>query len=308
VNDGAGEAGVDQPVAIEIARLARDASIEIGIHDLKQLAESRLFLAPGSKVYVSFLHEQAWEETEQACRAVRAAGFEPVPHVPVRRIPTARVLERLLYNLARIAQVREVLLIAGDYALANGPYSCVADVLRARVLEGVQMQRVSIGGHPEGHPVVPLEKIRAAEREKAMLAAEHGLEATFVTQFFFEPTPFLRWVGDLRAHSVRSRIVAGIAGPATIATLFRFALRCGVGPSIRALGSRARAVTALAAEHGPQQVMRTLAEAHAGGTSDFDGFHFYTFGGYLRTCRWLERVANGRFALDARGGFDVARS
>ncbi len=310
MNDGTGEGGVDPPVAVavEIARLARDASIEIGIHDLKQLAESRLYLAPGAKVYVSFLHEQAWEETEQACRAVRAAGFEPVPHIPVRRIPTARVLERLLYNLARIAQVREVLLIAGDYALANGPYSCVADVLRARVLEGVGLQRVSIGGHPEGHPIVALEKIREAEREKAMIAAEHGLEATFVTQFFFEPTPFLRWVDELRAHSVRSRLVAGIPGPATIATLFRFALHCGVGPSVRALGTRARAVTALAAEHGPQQVMRTLAAARAAGTSDFDGFHFYTFGGYVRTCRWLERIANGRFTLDARGGFDVARS
>lgn len=310
MNDAAGEGGSDPPVpvAIEIARLARDASVEIGIHDLKQLTEARAYLAPGAKVYVSFLHEQAWEETEQACRAVRSAGFEPVPHVPVRRIPSARALERLLYNLVRIAQVREALLIAGDYALANGPYSCVADVLRARVLEEVGMQRVSIGGHPEGHPVVPLEKIREAEREKAMIAAEHGLEATFVTQFFFEPTPFLRWVDDLRARSVRSRIVAGLAGPATIATLFRFGLRCGVGPSIRVLGSRARHVTALAADHGPQQVMRTLAEARAAGASDFDGFHFYTFGGYLRTCRWLERIANGRFTLDAHGGFEVARS
>ncbi len=309
MNDKAGGERVEPPasVAIELARLARDASVEIGIHDLKQLAESRAFRSPGSRVYVSFLHEQAWEETEQACRAVRSAGFEPVPHIPVRRIPTAKVLERLLYNLVRGAQVREVLLIAGDYNLANGPYSCVADVLRAGVLREAGIARASFGGHPEGHPVVPLPKIREAEREKAMIAAEQGLEATFVTQFFFEPAPFMRWVDDLRAHAVRSRIVAGLAGPATIATLFRFALHCGVGPSIRALGSRARSVTALAAEHGPQQVMRTLAAARSGGQSDFDGLHFYTFGGYVRTCRWLERIADGRFTLDERGGFEVAR-
>jgi methylenetetrahydrofolate reductase (NADPH) len=310
MNDGAGEGRVDPPVsvAIELARLAREASIEIGIHDLKQLAESHAYRAPASRVYLSFLHEQAWEETERAARAIRGAGFEPVPHIPVRRIPSARALERLLYNLVRGAQVREVLLIAGDYDLANGPYSCAADVLRAGVLEDVGLTRVSVGGHPEGHPVVPLQKIREAEREKATIAAEHGLEATFVTQFFFEAAPFLRWVDDLRTHQVRSRIVAGLAGPATIATLFRFGLRCGVGPSIRALGSRARSVTALAADHGPQQVMRTLAAAHAGGQSDFDAFHFYTFGGYLRTCRWLEHIANGRFTLDERGSFEVARA
>jgi len=310
VNDASGEGGVDPPVsvAIEVARLARDASVEIGIHDLKQLTESRTCRAPGSRVYVSFLHEQAWEETERACSAVRSAGFEPVPHVPVRRVASTRALERLLYNLVRGAQVREVLLIAGDYALANGPYSCVADVLRAGILQEVGLTRVSFGGHPEGHPVVPLQRIREAEREKAMIAAEQGLEATFVTQFFFEPAPFLRWVDELRTQQVKSRIVAGLAGPATIATLFRFALHCGVGPSIRALGSRARSVTALAAEHGPQQVMRSLAAARSGGQSDFDGFHFYTFGGYMRTCRWIERIANGRFTLDERGGFEVARS
>lgn len=153
--------------------------------------------------------------------------------------------------------------------------------------------------------MVPLEQIRRAEREKAMIAAELGLEATFVTQFFFQPAPFLKWVADLRGHGVRSRIVAGLAGPATIGTLFRFALRCGVGPSIRALGARARSVTALAAEHGPQQVMRTLAEARAAGTADFDGFHFYSFGGYLRTTDWLDRISNGRFTLDSGGGFAV---
>ena len=54
--------------------------------------------------------------------------------------------------------------------------------------------------------------------------------------------------------------------------------------------------------------MRALAAARSGGQSDFDGLHFYTFGGYIRTCRWIERIASGRFTLDERGGFEVARS
>jgi methylenetetrahydrofolate reductase (NADPH) len=290
---------------VEIARLARDASIEIGVHDLRYLDASTLFLPRGQRLYVSFLPQQSWDETEHACRAVRRAGFEPVPHIAVRRIPSTQALQRLLYNLVRDAQVREVLLIAGDYKLASGPYASAADVLRAGVLGEVGLERVSFAGHPEGHPTVPLEEIRRAELEKATIAADLGLEATFVTQFFFQPVPFLKWVGEMRARGVRSRIVAGLAGPATIGTLFRFALRCGVGPSIRALGSRARSVTALAAEHGPQHVIRTLAEAHVASSAGFDGLHFFGFGGYLRTCDWVNRVAHGRFSLDA-SGFTVA--
>ena len=71
-----------------------------------------------------------------------------------------------------------------------------------------------------------------------MLAAEAGLEATFLTQFFFEAQPFLEWVAASRAAGTRARLVGGLAGPAGIATLFKFAIRCGVGPSIRALGAR----------------------------------------------------------------------
>jgi methylenetetrahydrofolate reductase (NADPH) len=297
---------VRPPVSATIAQLARGASIEIGVHDLEHLHASRAFLPPGTKVYVSFLPRQTWHETEDACRALRKAGFDPVPHVPVRLLPGSNALERLLHNLIGGAQVREVLLIAGDYPRAAGPYSRVADVLCSGLLEKHGLQRVSLAGHPEGHPSVPLEDIRRAEREKAVIAAQRGLEATFVTQFFFEPAPFLGWIADLRAHGTHTRAVAGLAGPARIATLFKFAMRCGVGPSIRALGARPASLAALTGELGPQKVVRALAEARAAGTSDFGGLHFYCFGGWLRTCEWLHHVGSGRFTLNHNGGFELS--
>jgi hypothetical protein len=57
-------------------------------------------------------------------------------------------------------------------------------------------------------------------------------------------------------------------------------------------------------DHGPQAVMRSLAEARVAQTSDFAGLHFFCFGGYLRTCQWLQQVAESRFTFNDSGGFD----
>jgi len=87
----------------------------------------------------------------------------------------------------------------------------------------------------------------------------------------------------------------------------RYAVRCGAGPSIRALSARPNALMKLLVEHGPETVMRALARARLADGARFDGLHFFCFGGYLRACQWLWRVANGQFALNDDGGFDVFR-
>ncbi len=276
-----------------LAELAANASIEIGLRELGDLPKSRAFLAPGRRIYVSHPPAQTWAQTRDACRAVRAVELEPVPHIPVRLLPDAKTFGRLLRDLAKDARVEEVLLVAGDAPRAAGPYTCVAEALREPALRGAGLKRVSFAGHPEGHPRVALDTIRRAERDKAAIAAALGLEAAFVTQFVFEAAPFLAWARAMRSDGVRARIVAGLAGPAKVSTLLKYALRCGVGPSIRALGTHAANVSELVGDTGPLAMMRALA---AGRDGAFDGMHFYGFGGFLRTCEWLVQVAARRAA------------
>ena len=111
----------DRPAII--AQLARDASVEINVHDIGHLEESRRLLPEGKALYISHLPRQQWAETEAACRAVRAAGFRPVPHVPVRLLRDAATVDRVLSGFVNAAQVDEVLLISGDYPQAVGPYT-----------------------------------------------------------------------------------------------------------------------------------------------------------------------------------------
>lgn len=280
-------------ILAEIRYLARTASVEVNVQDERLLDAARGLLPAGSTLYVSHLPGQGWNSTVSLCRAVRQAGFEPVPHVPVRLFRSAAELHQVLQSIVQAARPRGALLIAGDYASTQGPYECTSMVLESGALERAGFCEVALAGHPEGHPVVPEAALRVSERTKPLIAANHGLAATFLTQFLFEARPFLDWADLLRSNGTTTRIVCGMTGPASVSTLFRYARRCGVGRSIRALGARPSTLRYLAGEHRPDRMLRELATARAGRKTLFDGVHFFSFGGFVRTLEWL--------ALEARG-------
>ena len=288
-----------------IAALAQAASVEMTWHDSVHLDACRDFLPSGTLIYVSHIPGQTWRETLSTCVAVRAVGLEAVPHVPVRELTDAAALENLLAELVAQAAVRRLLLIAGDRSKPLGPFSQALDVLQSGQLERHGIRRVTVAGHPEGHPRVSASELRWAERDKLAWAADAGIELEFLTQFFFEVAPFISWVKDLRAKGVRERIIAGLTGPAKLTTLFKYALRCGVGPSIRALGARPGSFAGLVGERGPERLVRAIAQAAAEGGLEPIGIHLYSFGGLAQSCAWIDAVARGRFALDDAGAFTV---
>ena len=64
----------DAAVAGAIARLAREASLEIGIHDVKELEAGRAFLAPGQKVSITFLPTESKAQVLQNLAKVRVSA------------------------------------------------------------------------------------------------------------------------------------------------------------------------------------------------------------------------------------------
>lgn len=288
-----------------IAALAQSASVEMTWRDTAQLEACGRLLAPGTLLYISYVPGQTWRQTLECCTEVRAAGFEPVPHVPVRELASAQALEQLVTGLAADARVRRVLLIAGDRAHPAGPFSESLDVMRCGVLTRHGIGQVTVAGHPEGHPHIIADALRRAEQDKVAFAAEAGIELTFLTQFLLEPAPFLDWLAVLRAQGIRTRAVAGLAGPAKVQTLFRYAIRCGVGPSLRALGTRPASMAGLIGERGPESTVRAIARARSERCIAPVGIHLYSFGGLVRSCAWIHAVAQRRFVLDRDSGFEV---
>ena len=121
VNDSA----TPSDVRSVLVSLAQTASLEANVHDAHHLEECRELVSPGTRMYVSHLPKQRWEHTCSTIAAVRAAGYMPVPHIPIRLIESTQVLHHLLDRLVTQAQIKEVLLIAGDYPHSIGPYTSV---------------------------------------------------------------------------------------------------------------------------------------------------------------------------------------
>jgi methylenetetrahydrofolate reductase (NADPH) len=291
----ANEAAVMDPVAgaqaspaevIRLAsRLASQASLEMGAHDLHELEEAREHLSPGQRIFVSHLPGQTWSRTLQVCSALTSAGFDPVPHIPVRLLENRKHLAGLLSAACDVG-VREPLLISGDYDGARGEFDSVLGVLRSGALRARGLERVSLAGHPEGHPRVPWDVICQAQVDKWRVATADGLRVRFVTQFFFSAAPFVQWARFLRAAGVEAGLLAGVAGPTGVGRLIKLAKHCGVGASLRALTSRPASFMGLLADHDPRALLTDLAAEKLRQDPLFDGVHFFSLGGFLRTVRW----------------------
>ncbi len=76
----------------------------------------------------------------------------------------------------------------------------------------------------------------------------------------------------------------GVAGPAKLQTLIRFAMTCGVGASLRVLQRRAADLTKLMVPFEPTEFLADLA-AHKARTPGFpvERVHFFPLGGIAAT-------------------------
>src|SRR6266700_6076452 len=109
----------------------------------------------------------------------------------------------------------------------------------------------------------------------------HCLLASFF--FFFSSrrrhTRFSRdWSSDVCSSDL---------GPATVATLTKFALRCGIGNSMRSLRGQIGRYGRLLTDAGPDDVMRGLQSAPAAATASISGLHLFPFGGLRKAGNWL---------------------
>ena len=268
------------------ASLVASASVEISSRG-HQLQELRDNFAPGTDVTITFLPGDNYSHNVETAAALRRAGFNPVPHIAAREIASRKMLDDFLSRLRGEADATRVLLIAGDVAAARGPFKSSGDVRASRLLQAHNITRVSVAGHPEGHPYVDeasMLKLLQAWRD---WGRETNVHVDIVTQFCFESAPILKLLGELVARRIDLPVIVGLAGPATPATLTKFALRCGIGNSMRALRGQIGRYGRLLTDTGPDDVLRGLQAAPKAATASIAGFHLFPFGGLRKTSRWL---------------------
>lgn len=285
-----------------VVEFARAASTEVSTHDEKLLEALAQQLPAGTPVYVAHTPKASLEDVVRVAIKLRSVGLTPSPHIVARRLPSEQALRDVLARL-RDHGIDRILLVAGDLPRPIGPFHSTLEVIATGALEQAALQHVGVAGHPEGHPAVGPAELLAALRIKQEFAARTGIAVHIVTQFGFNPSAVCAWDRMLTQEGITLPVHVGIAGPAPLAKLLKFALQCGVGTSIGSLVSNRGAVaslTGLAA--GPDEMLLGLVRGCAGHSgSRLVQPHMYSFGGALATAGWLRAVREGAFDLAPDG-------
>ena len=275
----------------ELARLLRGYSIEVTTHNRSAVELCRTHVAPGTEVYIAFVPGETHHAVIATAMRLRAAGFVPVPHVTARSIASYTQLGDFLGRLAGEAGVSRALVIAGDLEQPAGPYHSSLELLQTGLFQQYGIRRIGLACYPEAHRRIDASVLAQALLDKIELARSAGLEAWLVTQFCFEATPLVRHVRQLRDLGIAAPLRVGLAGPANRRTLWKYALHCGIGNSIRALGSRVDAVANLLARRTPEPILRELAAAERRDPGlGIEGVHIFTFGGVASSADWANGI------------------
>ncbi len=281
--------------ATTAADLVASGSLEMGAHRPQDAAAIAAVLPAGTPVYVNHLPRHSLDDSLASLIAVRAAGLEPVPHISARRIASRAELEAFLKRAVGEAGVTKALVLGGDEPAARGPYTDGAALLREGLLASSGLREVGLPGYPEGHPRIPRAVLERAFAEKLTLASEQGLGAYVVTQFSFAPARVIEYCSGLARSAPSLSVYVGLAGPTEALSLLRFAQRCGVSASLRALRAQGLDAVRLVTHTDPGEQLSALAHycvAHK--DCNVVGVHVFSFGGVTAAARWMNSVIASR--------------
>jgi methylenetetrahydrofolate reductase (NADPH) len=276
-----------------IAELVTGGSLEISPRELHRAGEVAALLPKGSCVYVPSLPGLPLSRTLEMVAALRAAGLDPVPHVSARRILDKEDFRKFLRQCVNDHGVHRVLVIGGDEPKPKGPYADSLEVLRDGVLADAGIREIGVSGYPEGHPRIAGPVLEDSFRKKLQLADGQGLGIYVVTQFSFAPKRIVDFCAGLARSAPSVSVYVGIAGPSDPAALLRYAQRCGVSTSLRALRNLGTGIARLVVHTDPQEQAGALAGYLQGREAgNVVGVHLYSFGGAVPTARWMrERIS-----------------
>jgi methylenetetrahydrofolate reductase (NADPH) len=266
-----------------VSALAQDFSIEVTPRTAARVEDFRALLPAGARVYVAHIDGTPVADMVATARRLVDEGFRVMPHVPARGVLSEAELDHRLAAYAGVG-VTEALVLAGGIDRPHGPFSEALQILRTGRFDARGFTRLHVAGHPEGNRDIDPDGgesvAMAALRAKAAFAAETGAEMAVVTQFVFEAAPVIAWADRLAGDGIDLPLHIGVAGPAKLQTLLKYAMSCGAGASIRVLQRRAADLTKLMLPFTPDAVLTELAAHKAANPgSAIAGVHFFPLGG-----------------------------
>ncbi len=274
-----------------VARFLDGYSVEVMPRTAAKVEDFRALLPQGTRVYIAHIDGTPIEEMVATAARIASEGFDVMPHFPARIIRDAAELADWIARYQGEAGVTQGLLLAGGVTEPRGEFDNSMQLMETGLFDRAGFTRLHVAGHPEGNRDIDLdgsdENVSQALAWKQAFSERTDAEMAIATQFCFEARPVIDWAEALRRNGIRLPVHIGIAGPAKLQTLIKFAIACGVGPSLRVLQKRAMDVTKLLLPYTPDDVVEGLAR-HKALNPDFAvaQVHLFPLGGIAAAADW----------------------
>ncbi len=288
------EAPQSNVVTAEVEAFLAGYSIEVMPRTAEKVEDFRALLPRGTRVYIAHIEGTPITEMVATAKRLAADGYDVMPHFPARIIPDRATLADWIARYQGEAGVKQALLLGGGVNTPAGDFDASMQLIETGLFDG--FDRLHVAGHPEGNKDIDKDGgdriILQALRWKQAFSERSDAKMAITTQFCFESGPVIAWANRLAAEGIHLPIHIGVAGPAKLQTLIKFAIACGVGPSLRVLQKRAMDVTKLLLPYEPTDLITALA-AHKAANPAFgiERVHFFPLGGIKTNATWA--IDNG---------------
>ncbi len=269
-------------------------SIEVMPRTAEKVEDFRALLPKGTRVYIAHIDGTPIEDMVATAKRIHAEGFPVMPHIPARIIKDKATLADWIARYKGEADVKQALLLGGGVSTPHGDFDNSMQLIETGLFDG--FDRLHVAGHPEGNKDIDPDgsdkNVLEALRWKDAFSNRTDAKMAMATQFCFEAKPVIAWVNRLKAEGIKMPVHIGVAGPAKLQTLIKFAIACGVGPSLKVLQKRAMDFTKLLLPYEPNEFVAELA-AHKAANPDFgiESVHFFPLGGIKTNATWA--IENG---------------
>ena len=279
-------------VSENLERFVCDFSIEVMPRTAENIENFKDLLPKNTRVYIAHIEGTPIEDMVKTAKRLAGDGFATMPHFPARIVKDKATQNEWISRYQGEAGVKQALLLAGGVSKPHGEYESSMNLLETGLFDKANFKNIHIAGHPEGNkdidPDGTTKNVDAALKWKQNYQNKTDAKMAIATQFAFESGPIIEWANSIKNAGIDIPIHIGIAGPAKLQTLIKFALACGVGPSLKVLQKRATDVTKLLLPYEPTEVLSQLAD-HKAKNPDFNitNVHFFPLGGIKTNAKWV---------------------
>lgn len=275
-----------------LENLLRNFSIEVMPRTAAKIDSFSSILPRGTRIYIAHIEGTPIEDMVKTASRLANENYEVMPHFPARIIKDKQTLSDWINRYKNEADVDQALILAGGPPKPIGDFESSMQLIETELFDKANFKRIHFAGHPEGNkdidPDGSYNNVNAALKWKQEYSDQTDAKVCFATQFSFDVQPILKWTNKLLEMDINIPVHIGVAGPAKLQTLLKFAVECGVGASLGVLKKRARDLTKLLLPYEPTELLNQLAlEKEKQPQFNIEQIHFFPLGGIKTNASWV---------------------